>query len=65
MVITAEEIRELKERLRVINSYHFEDIEFYEDEKRIEVSKEQIQNWKYVGLNNVDFITSGAYKETT
>jgi len=62
MKVDIEKVRELKRQLDEINSVPIEDIEFFENGKRVEFDKDVVADWKFIGLNNVDFITSGFYK---
>ncbi len=62
MKVDIETIRELKRKLDEINSVPFEDIEFFENGKRVGFDKNVVADWKFIGLNNVDFITTGHYK---
>lgn len=49
---------------RLINQTPLEDIEWYEDGKRVLPRPGVIEDFKYTGLCNVDFIASDWYKET-
>lgn len=46
-----------------INSIPLEKIEWIKDGQKIQISQEVIDNWKFTGLNNIDFINTGAYLE--
>ena len=61
MKVNIERLEEIKKELNKINSEKLEDIEFYKDGKKIEMSKELIDKWKYIGLNNVYYITTDFY----
>lgn len=41
---------------RLINETPLEDIEIYKDGKKIEVDPKLVEDFKYYGLNNTDFI---------
>jgi len=64
MRVDIEKILDLKEQLRVINSVDLDTIEFYENGKKVSISKENVDDWAFVGLTNVDFITSQSYLRT-
>ena len=56
------EILKLRERLNEINDLQFSEIEFIEDDGSvIEVNQNITEEWKYTGLSNCDFITTGYY----
>jgi len=61
MKVNIEKLLELKEELRVINSVDLDSIEFYKDGEKVDIPKENIEDWAFVGLTNVDFITSQSY----
>jgi hypothetical protein len=57
MRIRVTEIIDLKERIREINSVDLEDIEFLNDKDEVlYIKPEIIDQWKFIGLNNTDFI---------
>lgn len=60
--ISIEEINEAKKILNRINNYSIEDIIFTENGKDIEINKENYEQFKFSGLNNVDFIWHDLYK---
>lgn len=61
--ISAIEIIELNARLREINSYDLEKIDFISEIGNIlKIDKDKIDSWKFIGLNNTDFIDSGFYQ---
>jgi len=61
--IKVSEILALKKRQSEINSYNLEDIIFIDDEdKPFEIDHEIIDDFRFTGLNNIDFITSNFYK---
>ena len=45
-----------------INKLNLTDIEFYENGKKIEIKEKAVADWKYTGLNNIDFIMSETYR---
>lgn len=56
MRIDVEEIRKIDERRREINELNIYDIEWFENGKRLHYTKDQLDHWKYIGLNNVSFV---------
>jgi len=61
MRVDLEEIRDIMERRRKINSLNLEEIEFYEKGVKLDINPEILSDFIYTGLNNFDFITSGFY----
>jgi len=57
MRVDIEKIREMQEYRGQINELDLKDIEWYEKGKKIEHSSEEIEEFKFTGLNNIDFIT--------
>jgi hypothetical protein len=61
--ISVIEIIELNTRLREINSFDLEKIDFISERGNIlKIDKDKIDSWKFIGLNNTDFIDSGFYQ---
>jgi hypothetical protein len=61
--IKVSEIRDLKERLNQINSIDISSIDFIDDDgKSIDIDSGKISDFKYMGLNNTDFIIYEFYK---
>lgn len=65
MKINIEEILELQDRRAKINNALLSEIEFYENGIKIEIDPEVLEEWKFIGLNNTDFIIMDAYKNKT
>ena len=63
MKVNIEDLLALKKELNEINFQHLEDIEWDLDGELVEIPEKNIEEWKYIGLNNVDFITTEFYKE--
>jgi len=61
MRVDLEEIIELEAKRLRINSVDIEDIEFYENGEKLEIPLDVIQKWRFIGLNNMDFITTDYY----
>ena len=62
MRVDIEEVLRIDKERIAINKHHFDDIEFYKDGERINIPAEILKEWKYVGLNNMEFITCGFYE---
>lgn len=54
--IDIEEVQALQKRRREINALKLESIDFYKDGKKVDVPKYDIEEWKYTGLSNIDFM---------
>ncbi len=63
MIIAVEYIKWLQQERANINHIDLEDIEFYENGMKLEIPKEVLDNFKFIGLNNIDFIWSDFYKK--
>ena len=62
MQISIEYIKFLCMERAKLNAADLKDIEFFEDGMKVDISPETIKKFELTGLNNVDFITSGEYK---
>lgn len=62
MKVTVEYIRWLQTQRTKINSVPLDEIEFYENGKPLIISSKIIDDFKFVGLVNTDFILTGHYK---
>jgi hypothetical protein len=51
-----EEIMTHIDALRAFDLIPLEKLELYENGQKVELSPEVIENWKFVGLNNKDFV---------
>lgn len=63
MRIDIEHVRKIQEERMKINSVPLEQIEWYEDGKKVETNPGIIDDFLFTGLNNTDFIISEAYKD--
>lgn len=61
--VSIEYINWLLEERAKINSMNLKDIEFSENTKVLDIDPMIIEEFNYTGLCNIDFITSGFYKE--
>ena len=63
MKVNVNRVLAIKAELKVINKANLEDIQWIKDGTEIPITQEQIDAWEFIGLNNVDFITSEFYNE--
>lgn len=49
--------------LKEIDKIPFEDIDWYQEDKPLIVSEQVVKDWKFIGLNNTDFVEFEIYKE--
>lgn len=63
MQIAIEYIKWLIEERAKINRIPLEDIEFFENGVKLDISKEVISEFNFTGLNNIDFITTDRYRD--
>ena len=64
MKIAIEYIRWLQEERTKINGVPLDEIEFYENGMKVIISKAKIEEFKFIGLVNIDFILSNFYIDT-
>jgi len=63
MKIKISEVLFLKERLKEINNLDLSNIEWLDENGNVvEIDPKNISDFKYMGLNNADFIDTGFYK---
>lgn len=61
--VTLQEIEDIIKRRNRINILDLDDIEFIDfDGKVVDIPQGIIDKFKFVGLSNIDFITSNYYK---
>lgn len=63
MRIDVEDIFNLENERASYNKPDLNDIEFYRDGKKVEIPQDELDRWEFVGLNNIDFITSRDWPE--
>lgn len=56
MKINIEEILEAQQRRSEINSTDIKEIEWYLDGVRITIPDETLEEWRFMGLSNTDFV---------
>jgi hypothetical protein len=62
MKVNIEDILKMQEFRNSINKPSLDEIEFYLNGKKLDINPQTISEFQDIGLNNVDFITSGYYK---
>lgn len=55
-VITMLDFKEMRKFRHLINGTPLENLRFYDGDKRMRVTKKQLDDWRFTGLNNEDFI---------
>jgi hypothetical protein len=63
MKVNIEKFLKIKKELDKLNSTPLEEIQFFENGEPIEIDERLLEQWKYIGLNNFDFIITEFYKE--
>lgn len=63
-VVRIEEIIKIKKRLLEINNFNLSDIIFTKNGDPVEINENVLNEFKFTGLNNADFITGEFYKHT-
>lgn len=64
MKINIEDIKKHMDFQKKVNcDVELDEIDFYENGEKVEISKEIIDDWEYTGLSNIHFITSLAYTQ--
>ena len=61
MKVAIEYIEWIAEERAKINRAELEDIEFFKEGMKLDISQKKINEFKFCGLNNIDFILSGFY----
>jgi len=62
MKVAIEYIEWIAEERAKINRAELEDIEFFKEGMKLDISQKKINEFKFCGLNNIDFILSEYYK---
>ena len=55
-------VRRLREELDFINKLNLQQIEWYENGQKVEIDPKVLEEFKFVGLSNENFITMEFYK---
>ena len=61
MRVDVEHIKYLTKEREKINKEVLSEIEFFEDGKKVIIPEKITEDFSFIGLNNIDFITSGFY----
>lgn len=61
MRIDIEQVKKMIAERKYLNSLPFREIEWYENDKKLEFEKDFLDDWEFTGLNNIDFISTHAY----
>ncbi len=61
-IVSVEEILLMQEERAKINRIPLNEILFFENGKPLKIPDKIVEDFEFTGLNNIDFITSGAYK---
>ena len=61
MNVDIERIHALKAELNKINSVDIADITFMENGEPVKIDADLLEKWRFVGLNNADFISTDYY----
>lgn len=61
--VDVEDIQDILRRRAAFNHLDLNDIDFYEDGKKLEIPNSLINHFHFTGLANIDFIASDFYKE--
>lgn len=56
MRVKVEKVLDLLRQLEEINKYPLDQIEWIYNNEYVEVTKKEIEDWKFTGLSNVSFI---------
>ena len=63
MRVDIEKVKEYLEFKKSVNSVELYEIKWYENGEEIKFDPEMIEEFIFCGLNNIDFISTGYYKE--
>jgi hypothetical protein len=61
--IDVQQVRDARKFLRSVNKHDLENIEWLEKGVAVKISDAAVAEFKYLGLNNSDFIDGGFYKK--
>jgi hypothetical protein len=63
IAVNIEDVWNMMKRRQRINHPPLEEIEWYQNGKKVEINKDVMEHFAFTGLNNIDFITTGYYKK--
>jgi len=61
--VNIEDVLRIQKERRAINRPKFSNLRFYKDGVLLKFKKENLDKFEFIGLNNMDFITSGMWKD--
>lgn len=61
MRIDIEDIRQIQDEIKRINSLDLNDVELYVADERTIIKQEIIDEWEFIGLNNYHFFADAFY----
>jgi len=61
--VNYEDLQEALNYISTINHRGLAEIELYVDGKKIEITQEEIEKWKFIGLNDVEWIMSQDFEK--
>lgn len=64
MKVKIHDIIKMKKYLEAVNSVPLDKLELYGYEIRINIKKEELDDWDFTGLSNIDFIMNKWNKRT-
>lgn len=62
VTIEIQDILDIKTNVDAINKLNLDEVEFTYKGETVDISKSLLGEWGFIGLNNMDFITTGFYK---
>lgn len=62
-VVKIEDVLRIQKERSAINRLKFDDIMWTKNGKEVHISPNIKERWQFCGLNNMDFITSGTYRQ--
>jgi len=63
MRVDVEQVKKIQAERKKINDLELQDIEWYEDGKKVDIDPKVLAEFEFTGLCNTDFIISDTYKE--
>lgn len=54
--IHLEEIKKAQKIIADLNRLKLKEIQFFENGKPVEISEKMLDDWRFIGLNNSDFV---------
>lgn len=63
MKVDIDKVNLLLDQIAEINRIPFSEIEWQQQGRTLDISEEILERWKYIGLNNTEFVGSEFYLE--